>query len=80
MKLVLAEIRERGNLPKKAGQPDRVNMPLPRRIQYAIDVIESEAPDASQARAFLEKVLAKKLVADDPALESKLKEAISYGT
>jgi hypothetical protein len=62
---------------RAARQSEAVAMPMDRRVQYAIDCIEGDSPEAADARSFLQKVLAKKLIADNAELEDKVKGVLA---
>ncbi len=67
-KLLIALMRDRP-MPGKS----RIDVPMEKRVQYAIDSIEGDTPEKDQAIEFLHKV---KDRLDDPELVAKVDQAL----
>ena len=72
-KLIVALMRDR----PMPGKSPVLNVPLERRVEYALDCIDAEHESADEARAFLRKVRDR---LDNEHLQSRVDRALSEGT
>lgn len=70
MKLIIAAIRDK----KPPGREAALDVPLEKRVHYAIDCIEANAPQADQAREFLRNVADR---IDNPELLQRIHTILS---